>query len=307
VITKYLVITNCTARKRSASEALRLDLGRLGSSLQEAARNWRRALDVHAPRLQAQQMYLGRSMVDARSVASALVCPLHVVSAGLGLIPASDTVAPYDLSASGSRGGLQQALQRFKATPAQWWDLLCDGRGLAALLADHPHATVLLALPANYVAMVAKDLGRCVGDDLRRLRLFTSEAGADLLPPVLQDLAMPYDDRLEALPGHAGTRSDFAQRAMRHFVEQLAAQGLTQAQARDAVEAALTPYQKPRSVERKRADDQAIKGLIRRQWLQTGGRSANLLRYLRDEALISCEQGRFARLWREVRLEKARP
>jgi hypothetical protein len=251
-------------------------------------------------------MYAGRSVSDAKHVAALLAGPLHVVSAGLGLVAASDAVAPYDLTASGPRAGLQQVLRRFGATPAQWWNLLCEGRGLSALLARHPKATVMLALPSNYVEMVSPDLSACRPAERRRLRLFSSPAGASTLPEDLVGIVMPYDERLESVAGHAGTRADFAQRAMRHFVQELGAHTLDQGQAREVVHRALAPYQKPRTVERQRCDDQAIKKLIRSKWVEMQGRNSSLLRYLRDEALISCEQGRFAQLWREVRLEKVR-
>ncbi len=228
-------------------------------TLESTARRWQAALAAHGPRLRAQEMYMGRSMADAKQVATTLDARLYVASAGLGLIGADDHVVPYDLTASGPQGGLQKVLRHFEATSGQWWRLLCGGRGLAHLLAQHPRAVLLAALPATYVEMVARDLGESPASDLHRVRLFTSEAGASEVPEELAGMVMPYDERLESISGCAGTRADFPQRAMRHFVERLGAAGLEQAQARAAVQEALCSHQPRRTVDRQRADDDAIR------------------------------------------------
>lgn len=304
--TSSLIVTSCTARKRRAEDSLYLDGKLVERTLEGTARRWRAALGSHGPRLRVHDLYVGRSMADAKQVAATLGAHLYVASAGLGLVRTDEDAVPYDLTASGPTGGLQDVLRLFEATSAQWWSLLCQGRDLAGLLAQHPSAVLLAALPAKYVEMVAPDLTACTPSALQRVRLFTSPAGARGLPPKLAGITMPYDERLESIAGYAGTRADFPQRAMRHFVEQVGACGLGQAQARDAVEEALTPYLPRVSVERKRVDDAEIKALIRQNWDATGGRGSILLRYLRDEALISCEQGRFAQLWREVSEQMAR-
>ena len=103
---------------------------------------------------------------------------------------------------------------------------------------------------------------------------------------------MPYDDRLESVDGYSGTRADFPQRAMRHFVERLEAQKLSLTNAHEAVTRSLRRY-----------SNQEITRLIREQWETADGRSTTLLRYLRDEAFVSCEQSRFAQLFRSVRDE----
>lgn len=277
----------------------------LGDNLGATAKKWGKELRAHPQKMPAREMYLGRSIAEAKWVAEALNAPLHIVSAGLGLINGTDEATPYDLTASDPRGGLQGALDLHGATTADWWEFLCDGQGLFELLLRHPEAIVLAALPANYVEMVSRDLKKCTPDQLDRIRLFTSQAGQSILPPELVGIAMPYDDRLESIPSYAGTRADFPQRGMRHFVECINAHRLPTSNALDAVKSALENYKKREVIDRVRASDAAIKALIRRNWKASGGRSSTLLRYLRDDARIACEQGRFAQLWREIREEKA--
>ncbi|GAB3647267.1 hypothetical protein GCM10028813_09360 [Ramlibacter alkalitolerans] len=272
----------------------------LGSSLRGTARHWAEALAKHEPRLPAASLYVGRSIADAKFVAAHLRAPLYVASAGVGLVHSDDMVAPYDLTPANKDSGLQVALSTHESTAADWWQAIC-GRGLAGLLQENPSAVLLAALPATYVQMLAPDLARCTHHELRRVRLFTSRAGAASLPGVLSATVMPYDERLEAVRQYAGTRADFPQRALRHFVERLSGHELDQRAGLELVRQALAKYCVPRTIARTRASDEQVQQLIRTKWKATGGRSSVLLRYLRDEALVACEQARFGKLWREVR------
>lgn len=123
------------------------------------------------------------------------------------------------------------------------------------------------------------------------------------MPWHLADCVMPYDDRLESVRNYAGTQSDFAQRALRHFVEALGATSLPLEEARAMVAAALARRpRRPRSMGRRMSDDE-IQRVLTAQWARHAGSSTRLLRYLRDEARISCEQKRFSRLWQALAAE----
>jgi len=52
----------------------------------------------------------------------------------------------------------------------------------------------------------------------------------------------------------------------------------------------------------KRTDEQII-ALLRQSWTSYAGSSTRLHRYLRDEALVACEQSRFRTLWRQLLAE----
>ena len=91
---------------------------------------------------------------------------------------------------------------------------------------------------------------------------------------------------------------------MRHFVEHLGAHRLPRDLASVAVEDALKGLKRRKALTRKRCDDQTIKAFLSDKWEVAKGRSSSLLRQLRDEACISCEQGRFSLLWNQVRLER---
>jgi hypothetical protein len=114
---------------------------------------------------------------------------------------------------------------------------------------------------------------------------------------------MPYDDRLESVQNYAGTRSDFAQRALRHYVETLVATPMALEDARTEVSAALALRSRRTRECGMRMTDDEIRKVLAAQWAQHAGRSTRLLRYLRDEARISCEQKRFSRIWQALAAE----
>jgi hypothetical protein len=299
----YIVITNCTSRKRAGARPLRFGKQILGADLKETAQRWRRELRLSTAKVPISHLYVGRSISSAKWVAAKLCAPLYVVSAGLGLVGIEDEAPAYDLSIAGADGRLQRALDRFNERPAAWWSLLIRNGGLRELAARNPGSVMLIALPAAYMEMVSDDLASCSSRELSRIRIFTSIPGRAVLPQELAQNVIPYDDRLESVRGYSGTRADYPQRAMRHFVEQLGAHRLSIHQSLKAVNRSLGQFAKPQKIERRREDDEVIKRLIRRQWHATGGRSGVLLRYLRDDALVSCEQARFAKLCKEIRHE----
>lgn len=298
-----LVLTNCTARKRRGAQALSLGPSLHGKDIQETATLWRAALSGHRPQMPAQLLYVGRAMAEAKRITAKLNGSLWVASAGAGLVAGDELLAPYDLTAAESQGGLQSVLQLHNTTSDNWWNALCGGHAISNLLRDHPTSLLLVALPASYVEMISSDLAHCPESSLKRVRLFTSRAGAALLPDQLAHVAMPYDERLETVTTYKGTRSDFPQRALRHFVEVLQGYTLDLATARTAVDEFLKTSSWPEFIVRRRADDEEIKQIIRLQWRRTAGRCSVLLRYVRDDALVACEQGRFSQLWRSVRDE----
>jgi hypothetical protein len=155
---------------------------------------------------------------------------------------------------------------------------------------------VLLAVPSAYLGLLARELADLSEADIARLRIITSPHGASTLPARLQSTVMPYDERLEGLEAYAGTRSDFPQRALRHYVAVLEGHSLPLEAARQQVSEAMTALRKPVLPERQRKTDEEIMALLRKNWARFNGSATPLLRFLRDEALVACEQSRFRSL-----------
>ena len=299
------VITNCTNRKSAGGQLLSLtprDRKKHPIGIAEA---WAaKVRDANKP-IQVADLYKGRSFSDARTVASSLKGELWVVSAGLGLVKADEAVPHYDLTISTGKGSVQNALQAAQATPSDWWMALTNALGtkepISTALAKQKGGLTLLAMPSTYLQMVATDLERLSDATLKSVRIFTSEAGASSLPMRLQSVCMPYDERLEGHDSYAGTRTDFPQRALRHFVEVVEGQNMDLDASKAAVAKSLKRLKKPTLPTRTRRTDEEILQLIASQWDRFNGHSGPLLRYLRDEAFVSCEQSRFASLWRQVK------
>lgn len=306
-----IVITSCTNRKKKSGTVLSLEGAAHAPSLGALAQRWHQQVkSLGADGLYpARELYVGRSMSEARQAAEAAAAPLYIASAGHGLVHGDECIPAYDVTvAAAADNSLYQCLLRLDAGPAAWWQALIQAfgaqRSLAQLVKTSTSALILLAVPAVYLALLADELVQLDDAALARLRIVTSPHGAASLAPRLQSSVMPYDERLEGLNGYAGTRSDFPQRALRHFVEVVRGHTLSLEQAREQVRQALAVLHKPVLPERQRKSDEEIIALLREHWQRLNGSATGLLRYLRDEALVSCEQSRFRTLRQHVLVER---
>jgi hypothetical protein len=306
---RYLVVTNCTARKRRSAGAPLSLQGLVAPTLAGFADKWFHRITAAPGCNPAIELYVGRGFVEALKVTRLLGAELFVVSAGLGLVPASERIPSYDVTVAPGRTSLSSILRAYAASPCVWWGELARARGqrnpVAELVESRRETTVLIALSAGYVEFIADDLASVDASQIDRLRIFTSPPGRMHVAAALQRAVLPYDARLEAT-AFAGTNADFPQRAMRHYVEHLRAATLPSDHARRVVHGALKHLQVPALPERERKSDEEVTLLISEQWDRFSGNSARLLRYLRDEAKVACEQSRFRTLWHSVRERKNR-
>lgn len=303
-----IIVTNCTNRKKNTGEALTLDGAHCASSLASVVRDWGVATASATQREAVVNLYQGRSFTEAKQAAKEIGADLYVISAGHGLIHSSDRVPSYNLTVSASPGNeLHQLLLRLQKRPSDWWQLLTqqfgEDRSVAAMMNRTATGPVLLSIPSPYLRLISQDLADLKEEQVARLRIFTSEYGASELPQRLRPAVMPYDERLEGLPNFDGTRVDFAQRALRHFVHVLQGHLLPLEGAKDQVLQAMNALVKPVLPKRDRRSDAEIAELIEQNWSRLNGSSAALLRFLRDDALVACEQGRFAMLRRSVQTD----
>ncbi|WP_119461070.1 hypothetical protein [Rhodospirillaceae bacterium SYSU D60014] len=278
--------------------------------LSDLAVRWGERLASAEPRFIASDIYGGRAFQEAAAAAKRMDSRLLIVSAGLGLIDASEHVPPYSCTVliDAPDSIASRAIDTF--TPAAWWRELLPVSPYSTPLHESLSGTsgvICAALSEAYIEMLAADLIDLPATNLERLRIFT-RAPASRIEPALRRFVMPYDDRLDGPDSTiAGTRSDFAGRAVRHFAEHLMNIGQDRTAEADAtaVAAALDGWRMPARFERVRHDDETMRDLIAANWQAANGSSARLLRLFRDELNIACEQGRFAELVREVRASRA--
>jgi hypothetical protein len=268
----------------------------LGPQVAVAAQ-WIEMLRKADAKMPAAEMYRGRAFGMAARAAKLVGADLAIASAGLGLV-LSDTLIPsYDLTLS--RGGIGQRIEG-DFDPEAWWEAVSlgpYGSELSAQLAERP--LILACLSATYAPLLINAMLRIPPDALRIFGLGI----ASKLPPFLRECVLPYDERLETATG-PGVRSDFAQRALLHYVSAIRQPGRATLKAdRDAVDNffANTPWPMPMP-KRAAADDETIRGVIRRMRPTINNRSA-MLRYVRDVEGLACEQGRLSSLFDEVSRE----
>jgi len=179
------------------------------------------------------------------------------------------------------------------------------GRGIADLARENG-GLLICALPQAYLLMAAPGLISLAESGAVDLRIITAARTANIDQRLLR-WTMPYDDRLDGPDSPIpGTLGDFPARAARHFVEAILSREPRGAASKHArsVDAALSRWQPSVSRVGRRCSDDEVMALLRKHWQAAEGRSAALLRVLRDDLGIACEQGRFANLARKIRAER---
>lgn len=294
-----VVVTPCTSRKKirpgaevTASAVPVADQGIVASA-------WLERLRLGAAETRVRDLYAGRGFGLAGQAAGVASAKLCVVSAGLGLVEASQRVPSYGLTVT--RGRPESLPERVSGEfdAARWFSAVLDGpysRQWTAVVGRS--GRILLALSRPYAAMVGASLLELDAGVLARLRIFGA-ALSDVLPEELSSAVVPYDCRLDSiLPG---TRVDFSQRALLHFVKFVLPNCGPPDRVADfaAVDAALQPVAAPERTRRPRQPDRKILDFIEARSGEQMG-IARMLRALRDEHGVACEQARFARLYRVV-------
>lgn len=299
-----VLITGCSSRKSIPLEN-RLQAADLPcGSLQSVGTYWRTWLKIHSHKLTAGELYKGRGTIEAKKAAKAANASHWFISAGLGLVSSTEEVPAYDLTVSGN--GANQIKNKIIEKPFDsqaWWPELTrrnrPHRTLARLIDKKKWELIILALPSNYLHMVLKDLENLSPNGLQRLRIIGPPKYA--VPEYLQPYWLPYDSRLDSEKSPiSGTRSDFPQRAARHFLENIWP-FQKHADSRKHIEVVTETMSKlpyPVIPRRNKLSDEEIQQTIRRLWASAGGQSSRMLRLMRDGENIACEQNRFKNLFK---------
>lgn len=311
---RVALVSSCTNRKK-LSAAPELQARNLPEGAAESvAREWVKRLDAAPQRVGAKNLYAGRAFTEVLAANPFLTGGTHILSAGLGLVALDQPAPGYSLTVAGRDPDniLKKISGAERLRSSDWWQALTHALGtirpLSRLIGESADTLFVLALPSTYVELVQEDLGHLLGEAAARTRIIGLPSLRKSLPESVRGSLISYDERLEAADsGWAGTRSDFPQRAARHFLSAIlpASENGSIDEHASRVSDFLSRLSRPTTPMRQRHTDEALKEIIRDMWVESEGRVTNGLRLLRREKKIACEQSRFKRLFWEVAAEKS--
>jgi len=298
---QLIVVTNCSSIKTATATSALSARSLPKSSVAALLRAWRSRRDTVRRRVQAGDLYAGRSFRLVREATDDTSATLWVISAGMGLIPADRRIPAYRLTiAPGARDSVLARAPRSPSTQ-EWWRGIRDRRPgaspLRRLLLRHSSALIILCLTQPYLLMIADELVALDPVLLRRVRLVCARPTKPLSPEVNLCI-MPYDSRIDDPSVRPrGTASDFAARALVHFLRLIRRDrrfvGAQEHARRVRLSLASRHFTRPQR--RKPVNDRALLRIVaglRRRMSRPAG-----LRHLRSQMGYACESNRFAVAW----------
>ncbi len=302
----WQVVTNCSSTKRRTGKPIAPAMGY--RSLDELCGAWVQKLGKASDLKTVVETYGGRTFTEAVAASQRLGADLHVISAGLGLVHAQHEIPYYNLTVSEGVGSIASWLEEKNKSPADWWASLNNklGKPYPIVQLTKKSQGVILALPSTYLEMISAELLMLTEHQREKIFIITSFAGQQKIHPDLRPRCLPYDERLDGANEYRGTRNDFPQRALKHLVNEIDFQRLSIRAIQKEVHEFLEKHSKPTLPARAKLDDHQIKQLIQKNWQTYLGKRNSLHRFLRDVALVACEQKRFGALWNQVKQDITR-
>lgn len=248
----------------------------------------------------AHNLYRGRAFGIARNAAKTTKSDLGIVSAGLGYVRGETPIPGYDLTVRPRGPGSVLVRVEGSFDVREWWRAVGRGRYAVDLASDAAkRPSILVCLSRSYARLIADDLQRVGEAAASRLRIFGLSI-SNALPASLRSAVLPYDERLSNV-GRSGTRVDFSQRALADYLEHILPNtGFDLSAEKKLVEYRLSQGAASVTRPQRRVDDATIKALIERLLPSVGRQSSRMLAHIRRQEGLSCEQRRFADLFREV-------
>jgi hypothetical protein len=303
-----LVITSCTNRKKhTPTDDLCVSHLNRGT-LEQTVCQWVDTINAQENQYASQDLYIGRSIKETQAAAHLLSTEPYIISAGMGLIKSSDNIPSYDLTIQTGTASTIQSKIVEPIFPYEWWSelnkKLNKKNPIANLINAHPNEIVLIACAEVYIKLIEKDLETLSLENLNRIRIFGPQHPKKF-PQSIQNIIMPYDQRFDGPDGPIrGTRTDFAQRALLHFSKEI----WINEPYPDALENhyalvnnLMNKMRKPEIVKRIVLNDNEIIELVPKMWARAKGKSGRMLRVLRDQELVACEQQRFSNLFKKAK------
>ena len=300
---RVLIIANCTNRKRATRSKTANVRDLAPGTVTKVATEWIDVLSESAPLRPLTDVYCGRGFNEVLGAARDLDAVLLVVSAGLGLVDARTLIPTYGATISGH--GDDNVLKKLQDCDAKtWWTKICRLSPYSTSLTTESYDLILVAVSRPYFPLIELALENLDGTERKKVRLFSSMSAHELSESLAEYL-MPYGSRFDDDAGPLpGTKSDFTQRALRHFVniivEKNAQNECANVHAMH-IERELKNLSNPVRHNRQRLTDDQIETLVRKHWEDVRGSSSRMLRFLRDNLGVACEQRRFQSIFNRTK------
>lgn len=297
-----ILITNCSNRK-TGSPSERLTPNDITEGLiSDVCSAWIKKLKTPHSYETVGTIYKGRGAQEANKCAKVLKADHWVVSAGLGLVQTNEKAPLYDLTVSGSgETSIKNKVISNDFTLHRWWHEISKRhrpkRSISRLM-DNTRSIVILGLSTNYFNMVSEDLSSLSDSKLQRLRIIGPTKSK--IPERFHGFLLPYDYRLDGSNSPIrGTRSDFPQRAVHHFAQHIwkSSKSHKLDEHIRLVNESMNKLNHPVTLKRQKRTDDELINIIIEMWSKANGQSGRMLRILRDEKQVACEQSRFSKLF----------
>jgi len=275
--------------------------------------HWLKRARDHVDQRPAGEIYAGpgwATLLAARKAAEERAeCRLYIMSAGFGLLEASERIPPYSATFA---PGADQVSRRITGHGSvverhqTWWRLINTARGrgyypLTEALREAEQCVV--AVGVNYLLAASRDFEELTrARDPEQLVLICVGAGNSAVRDTLRPYLLPFDLRTESfLPG---PRTTINARAARWLLSQVVPRvGWCRHDLEEAVVSALANRPRARAGRQHSDDDTIIRWIRERLSQDPQSSKTALLRHHRQSGL-ACEQARFARLVERARREE---
>ncbi len=305
---QFLIITSCTRRKRTGLPSTLTANQLLPGSHSSVSDQWIKLAQEKKEKVSADLLYIGRAINEVKIAAKCLSAKVAFASTGFGLIDAKTELPNYDLTVADPTDPIRTKVVDEAFSSQLWWKCVNQSRKnkrLVDQLKDSPDLIILLSLSKAYLHLIKQELEEITTEYANRLRVFTSPDNHKILPESIRSSYIPYDERFDGLGSPIpGTRSDYPQRILRHFAEFIIKKDTPDIESeKELVLRTMSGMKLRLKVDRTKVSDEEIKNMIRTHLEKSKISSAKMLRVLRDDLLISCEQKRFANIFRELTMQ----
>jgi hypothetical protein len=302
------IVATCTDRKTVSPSVLLRDIR--SGSITERFAGWRKAIRAVTPSAVVEDLYQGDHWTVVRSLPTLATSMgwrprLWVSSAGYGVVGSQERIVSYSATFTSGHVDSVDAGAVDELAPAKWWRCATSGkkrlgRSVASIVEEDPRGTVLVLASPRYLAAMSDDLSASLEHFRGRGSLFIVSSD---VPSAASDLSKCLvTSRASLQDALGGTLVSLHARAAGHLLKTVRPGSFlreniaTMSKDLDAEMGGGAP----RTVGASMTDDEVTAFIRSRLKADPKLTHTRLLRELRDSKR-ACEQGRFRRLFRQLK------